>query len=162
MLPPNEGLPSKPGEPSNVRARVVGGNRIDLQWVDNAYNEAGFKIERRVDGVYKEVGTVGANVTTFSDKGSTCNGLITPTTKSARYPATVVHLPHPTPYRLTGCSFFWLALAGIAFRGGCVTWMSKSSVRQADTFIIRQLTQCVKSRCSDFPRATAQGARALN
>lgn len=69
MLPPNDGLPSKPGEPSAVRAKVVGGHRIDLQWVDNAYNEAGFKIERQIDGVYKAVGAVGANVTTYSDTG---------------------------------------------------------------------------------------------
>jgi hypothetical protein len=75
MLPPNDGSKSKPGEPSNLRASVVGSDRIDLQWVDNAYNEAGFKIERKIDGVYKEVGTVGANVITFSDKGlsSTAN-----------------------------------------------------------------------------------------
>ncbi len=67
MLPPNNGTPSKPGEPTDIRAKVDG-NKIDLQWTDNAYNEKGFKIERRINGVYKEIATVGANVTSYSDK----------------------------------------------------------------------------------------------
>ena len=70
MLPPNNGLPSKPGEPSDLRAKVAG-NKVDLQWTDNAYNETGFKIERRVNGVYTQIGTVGANVTSYSDAGLT-------------------------------------------------------------------------------------------
>ena len=69
MLPPNDGSPSRPGQPTNVRAAVVGGNRMDLQWTDNAYNESGFRIERRTDGVYKPIATVGANVTRYSDTG---------------------------------------------------------------------------------------------
>ena len=75
MLPPNDGSPNQPGEPSDVRAKVVSDKGIDLQWVDNAYNESGFKIERRTDGEYKQLATVAANVTTYSDTGlaSTAN-----------------------------------------------------------------------------------------
>lgn len=75
MLPPNDGSPSRPGQPSNVRATVVGGNRIDLQWTDNAYNETGFVIERGSNGVFTPIATVGANVTTYADAGlaSTAN-----------------------------------------------------------------------------------------
>ena len=75
MLPPNDGSPSRPGEPSHVRAAASGDNRIDLQWTDNAYNESGFRIERRINGVYTQVATVGANVTRYSDRdlSSTAN-----------------------------------------------------------------------------------------
>ncbi len=69
MLPPNNGSPSRPGEPSNLCATVVGGNRVDLQWTDNAYNESGFRIERKIDGVYTQIATVGAKVTHYSDTG---------------------------------------------------------------------------------------------
>ena len=69
MLPPNNGSPSRPGQPTNLRATVVGGNRVDLQWTDNAYNESGFRIERKINGVYTQIATVGANVTRYSDTG---------------------------------------------------------------------------------------------
>jgi len=69
MLSPNDGTPSKPGEPSDLRATIVGGTRIDLQWTDNAYNENGFIVERRINGVYTPIATVGANVTSYSDPG---------------------------------------------------------------------------------------------
>jgi hypothetical protein len=73
--PPKSGPPSRPGQPTNVRATVVGKDRIDLKWTDNAYNEDGFRIERKVDGVFKSIATVGPNVTRYSDKGlsSTAN-----------------------------------------------------------------------------------------
>jgi hypothetical protein len=70
MLEPNDGKPSKPGQPSNVRASV-NGKQVDLQWRDNAYNESGFHIERGINGVYTKIGSVGANVTRFSDTGLT-------------------------------------------------------------------------------------------
>jgi len=75
MLEPNTGAPCKPGQPSNLRAAAVSGSRIDLQWRDNAFNESGFRIERGLNGVYTQVGSVGANVTSFSDTGlsSTAN-----------------------------------------------------------------------------------------
>jgi purine nucleosidase len=68
MLEPNDGKPSKPGQPSNLRA-VIHGDRVDLQWRDNAFNETGFRIERGVDGVFAPIGSVGANVTRYSDAG---------------------------------------------------------------------------------------------
>jgi hypothetical protein len=67
MLPPNNGSPSRPGQPSDLRATVVGSNRVDLEWTDNAYNESGFRIERKTGGVYKQIATVGANVARYSD-----------------------------------------------------------------------------------------------
>src|SRR5882672_1062330 len=56
------------------RASTVGGTRIDLQWTDNAYNESGFIVERRINGVYTPIATVAANVTSYSDAGLTSTG----------------------------------------------------------------------------------------
>ncbi|HRU01909.1 MAG TPA: hypothetical protein P5239_09430 [Victivallales bacterium] len=67
MLSPNNGTPSKPGEPTDIRAKI-NGNNIELSWEDNAYNEKGFKIERGVNGIYKEIARVPANVTSYVDK----------------------------------------------------------------------------------------------
>jgi hypothetical protein len=57
-----------PAAPSNLVATVVSDTQVDLSWQDNSDNEAGFRIERSQDGFnFTEVGTVGSNVTTFSD-----------------------------------------------------------------------------------------------
>lgn len=75
MLEPNTGAACRPGQPSNLRATVAGAGRIDLQWRDNAFNESGFRIERGLNGVYTQVGSVGAGTTAFTDTGlaSTAN-----------------------------------------------------------------------------------------
>lgn len=75
MAPPNNGTASLPSQPTFLRATPVGTSRVDLQWTDNAYNETGFTIEKKISGVYTQVGTVGANVKTFSHTGlsSTAN-----------------------------------------------------------------------------------------
>jgi hypothetical protein len=77
-LPPNDGKPSRPGQPSNLRATVVGGNKIDLQWTDNAFNETDFIVERRDKGVFAQIATVDANITTYSDA-------VPPSTANAAY-----------------------------------------------------------------------------
>lgn len=75
MLPPNDGTPSKPGEPTNVRGAVAGVGRIDLEWTDNAFNETGFVVEHRVNGIYSPIAIVSANTTQYSASGlaSTAN-----------------------------------------------------------------------------------------
>jgi titin len=46
----------------------VSSSKINLNWTDNAGNEAGFKIERSTDGAtFSQVGVVGANGTSFSN-----------------------------------------------------------------------------------------------
>jgi parallel beta-helix repeat protein len=62
-----------PAAPSNLTAAAVSASQIDLAWTDNANNEAGFKIERRIGprGSFVQLATVGANVTTYSDPGLT-------------------------------------------------------------------------------------------
>jgi hypothetical protein len=61
-----------PNAPSNLGAEAVASGWVDLSWWDNADNEAGFTIMRRAeDGIYRQVETVGADVTEFSDVGLT-------------------------------------------------------------------------------------------
>jgi hypothetical protein len=67
--PRSKGTVKPPNQPSNLRATIVGGDRIDLQWSDNSWNETGFTIERRIDGVFTPIATVGADATSYSDTG---------------------------------------------------------------------------------------------
>jgi titin len=64
-------LPTAPTAPSSLTATTVSNTQIDLAWADNSGNEDGFKIERKTGaaGTYAEVGTVGANVASYSDNG---------------------------------------------------------------------------------------------
>jgi len=51
-------------------ATPVSKTQIKLVWADLANNETGFKIERSTDGAsFVQVGTVGANVTSFVSTG---------------------------------------------------------------------------------------------
>jgi len=60
-----------PIPPSGLTATTVSSSQIDLAWTDNSTNETGFKIERKTGagGAYSQIDTVGANVTSYSDKG---------------------------------------------------------------------------------------------
>lgn len=70
-------LPDPPTSPSNLQATTVSNTTIKLVWADNSNNEDSFKIERRLNSAvtYTEVGSVGANVTTFTNTGLTPNTL---------------------------------------------------------------------------------------
>ncbi|HZN37340.1 MAG TPA: fibronectin type III domain-containing protein, partial [Planctomycetota bacterium] len=66
----NTAPPAPPAAPTGLSATAVGGDRIDLAWTDNSSNETTFEIERSTDGVsFGPAGSVGSNVTTFSDTG---------------------------------------------------------------------------------------------
>lgn len=57
-----------PAAPSNLQAEALSKTEIRLTWKDNSNNEDGFKIERKTtDGTYTLIGSVGANVTTYTD-----------------------------------------------------------------------------------------------
>ena len=62
--------PAPPSAPSGLIASG-GVNQAVLNWTDNANNETGFKIERKLataaDSSYAQVGTAGANVVTFTN-----------------------------------------------------------------------------------------------
>jgi len=57
--------------PSDLVATAVSASAITLLWMDNSSNETSFLIERKTGtaGAYAQIGTVAANVTTFSDTG---------------------------------------------------------------------------------------------
>ena len=60
-----------PAAPSGLSA-TVNASAIQLAWTDGSSNEDGFRIERSSDGVnFTQIGTVGANVVTYSDSGVT-------------------------------------------------------------------------------------------
>lgn len=59
-----------PLAPSGLIGNVISPTQINLSWTDNSTSETGFKIERRTGtGNYTIVGTVNADVLTFSDSG---------------------------------------------------------------------------------------------
>ncbi|MDZ7303603.1 MAG: fibronectin type III domain-containing protein [candidate division KSB1 bacterium] len=68
-------LPDAPTAPSSLTATPVSNTQIDLAWTDNATNETGFKIERKLSSevTYTQIDTVAANVTSYSNTGLTGN-----------------------------------------------------------------------------------------
>jgi hypothetical protein len=68
-------LPDVSATPSDLQAAVVSKNQINLTWTDNAANEDGFKIERKLSSAatYTQIDTVGADVTSYSSTGLTQN-----------------------------------------------------------------------------------------
>ncbi len=68
-------FPNPPAAPAAVAAKAIGSGQIDLSWQDKSGNEAGFKIERKLGnaGTFSQIGTVGANVTSFSSLNLNAN-----------------------------------------------------------------------------------------
>lgn len=62
-----------PVAPTALLATPVSSARIDLAWTDNAYDMAGFKIERKTGsgGTYGLLAIVGASASAYSDTGLT-------------------------------------------------------------------------------------------
>ena len=57
--------------PTGLTATAISSSQINLTWTDNSSSESGYKIEHSpVDNLhYTEVGSVGPNVTAYSDRG---------------------------------------------------------------------------------------------
>ena len=58
------------GAPTGMTATAIGETQVDLGWIDNATEEAGFQVQRSstgVDGTYTSLGVIGANETSYSD-----------------------------------------------------------------------------------------------
>jgi len=68
-------LPNAPTAPNNLTVAAVSQSQINLAWADNANNESGFKIERKIGaaGVYTQIATIGANLTSYSNTGLNAN-----------------------------------------------------------------------------------------
>jgi hypothetical protein len=61
-----------PAAPTGLTATTASSSTITLAWVDQSTNESGFKIERALGtGSFSQVGTVGPNITTYTDTGLT-------------------------------------------------------------------------------------------
>lgn len=60
-----------PAAPGNLQAQAISANQVRLTWIDNSYNEDGFKIERKTGtgGAWGQVGTAGADDTAYQDSG---------------------------------------------------------------------------------------------
>lgn len=60
-----------PIAPSDLQATALSATSARLTWVDNAYNEDGFKVERKTGagGTWSQVGTAGEDATSFIDSG---------------------------------------------------------------------------------------------
>lgn len=60
-----------PIAPSDLQAAALSATSVRLNWVDNAYNEAGFKIERKTGaaGTWAQVGTAAEDATSYTDSG---------------------------------------------------------------------------------------------
>jgi hypothetical protein len=67
--------PQPPAAPSGLAATALSGTEIRLNWSDNAANETGFQIDRSPNGTtgWTQVGTAGANATTFTNTGLTAS-----------------------------------------------------------------------------------------
>jgi hypothetical protein len=65
--PPKDTTP--PAGPSDLTATAVTSSQINLSWMDNANNEKGFNIERKITDSFAQIATVGANKTSYSDTG---------------------------------------------------------------------------------------------
>ena len=69
----NDDKPVPPAAPSDLSGGAISPTMITLAWTDHATNEDGFKIERKVGGIFNQVAVVGANVSAFSDTGLSSN-----------------------------------------------------------------------------------------
>ena len=63
--------PTPPVAPSGLSATTVSSTDIDLLWFDNSNDESDFEVERSPGGAgsFVNIGSVGANITTYSDSG---------------------------------------------------------------------------------------------
>lgn len=64
-----------PNAPSGFVATAPSPSQVSLTWTDNSSEEDGFVVERKigVSGTYSQIGTVGANITTYLDNSVSAN-----------------------------------------------------------------------------------------
>src|SRR5574340_1378031 len=62
-----------PNAPSGLAVTPLSATQIRLDWTDNSTDETSFFIERKIgpDGTYSSIGTVSANVTTYTNSSLT-------------------------------------------------------------------------------------------
>lgn len=62
--PPPPPPPDAPAAPGSLQAQAVSPTEVQLTWTDKSSNEDAFRVERKVDGVFREVLVTAANTTT--------------------------------------------------------------------------------------------------
>ena len=105
-----------PDAPSDLNATAFSPSRIDLDWQDNSSDETGFRIERSPDGSsgWAQVGSVGANATTFSDTGLSCETTYHYRVRAYRdSDATFSDYSDPADATTSDCLLFYLSLIHI-------------------------------------------------
>jgi len=66
--------PLPPSAPTNLGVTVISSSSLRLDWTDASSNETSFKVQRKTGGgSFADIGSVGANVTTFTDTGLQAN-----------------------------------------------------------------------------------------
>ena len=72
-LTPGVVAPTPPPAPTGLAGQELSGARVRLTWTDHAGNELGFRVQRArgSQGTFVLVGSVAANVTTFTDTTAT-------------------------------------------------------------------------------------------
>jgi len=69
----NDDQPVPPAAPNNLSGGANNPTTIMLTWNDHAANEEGFKIERKVAGVFNQIAAVAADVVSFTESNLNSN-----------------------------------------------------------------------------------------
>ena len=63
-----------PVAPNNLSAVAVDTTQVNLTWIDNSTNEAGYKVQRKIaGGSFADIASTAADMSTYSDFGLTSN-----------------------------------------------------------------------------------------
>jgi hypothetical protein len=132
-----------PITPSNLVLGNLTSTQASMSWQDNSNNETGFAIERSTNGsnVWQQVGTVGANVTSFTNTGLTPSTEYRYRVKSfnnvSAYPFYTNLVTATTPVNQALQPAAPSNLVGtLAFTALTITWADNSN--NEDTFVIQK------------------------
>jgi hypothetical protein len=69
--------PPAPNAPTSLLAVPASSSSIRLNWLDNSTNEADFRVERNINGIWTEIAVVGANTTSYVVTGLSADSAYT-------------------------------------------------------------------------------------
>ncbi len=132
-----------PPAPSNLKATAYSSRIIELNWLDNSFNETGFQIERSADNGtnWSLLATTGINITSYADTGLTAstayyyrvrakNSLGNSEYSDTAHASTAPKLPIAGPDSLTA--------SAVSFDAVALSWIDKSD--NEDGFVIERST----------------------
>ena len=63
-----------PAAPTNLTANLISTTQVNLTWTDNATNETGYKVQRKITGGnFADIASVGSDISTYNDLGLSIN-----------------------------------------------------------------------------------------